>query len=154
MAAWHSGQRSGSGERDAMREEAPVSMPRSVADNDRRAWKELQAERDALAARLAEAERLLRIAALDDGEGPHMFGQDAWDDLQIFLGTADSAPAVDPERVEIARCPRCGGLPRPTLMGRTICDRCGGLDVPQPPSPTVLRQIEALNADSTTAGRE
>jgi hypothetical protein len=39
-------------------------------------------------------------------------------------------------------------------MGRTICDRCGGLDVPQPPSPTVLRQIEALNADSTTAGRE
>jgi hypothetical protein len=67
---------------------------------------------------------------------------------------ADSAPAVDPERVEIARCPRCGGLPRPTLMGRTICDRCGGLDVPQPPSPTVLRQIEALNADSTTAGRE
>jgi hypothetical protein len=37
----------------------------------------------------------------------------------------------DPERIEIARCPRCGRLPRPTLMGRTICDNCGGFDVPQ-----------------------
>jgi hypothetical protein len=112
----------------------------------------LQLERDALAARLAEAERLLHKCT--DGNGPYVLGADTWVDITQFLGTADSAPAVDPERVEIARCPRCGGLPRPTLMGRTICDRCGGLDVPQPPSPTVLRQIEALNADSTTAGRE
>jgi hypothetical protein len=42
----------------------------------------------------------------------------------------------DPEKRDwITRCPRCGGLPRPTLMGRTICDRCGGLDVPQPLDP-------------------
>lgn len=32
--------------------------------------------------------------------------------------------AVDPERVEIPRC-RCGGFPRPTLMGRMICSACG-----------------------------
>jgi len=37
---------------------------------------------------------------------------------------------IDP--VTIARCPRCGSLPRPTLMGRTICVHCGGLDVSQP----------------------
>lgn len=36
----------------------------------------------------------------------------------------------DPERVEIPRCPRCGRLPRTTLMGRLTCDACGGLDVP------------------------
>ena len=56
------------------------------------------------------------------------------------------------ERVEIARCPRCGGLPRPTLLGRTICDRCGGLDVPQPPSPTVLKQVEAISSKIVSNG--
>lgn len=39
-------------------------------------------------------------------------------------------PARDPEAVAIVRC-RCGGFPRPTLMGRTICSVCGQ-DVPQP----------------------
>lgn len=97
-------------------------------------------------ARLAEAERLLRWADSMVKDFPETYLLA----IEAFLRSADSA-AVDPERVEIARCPRCGGLPRPTLLGRTICDRCDGLDVPQPPSPTVLRQIEALNADSAPA---
>ena len=37
----------------------------------------------------------------------------------------------DPERIEIARCPRCGALPRPKLMGGTICPNCG-IEVHQP----------------------
>jgi hypothetical protein len=62
---------------------------------------------------------------------------------------ADSAASesADPERVEIARCPGCGRLPRPTLMGGMICDRCGGRDVPQPP-PRV-----AVSAASESAPR-
>jgi hypothetical protein len=113
--------------------------------------------------RLAQAERLLGIARARLAY--HNQGKTHWNACELDHEdclllkqidrhmTADSAPAVDPERVEIARCPRCGGLPRPTLMGRTICDRCGGLDVPQPPSPTVLRQIEALNADSASVSQ-
>jgi len=51
----------------------------------------------------------------------------------------------DPERIEIVRCPRCGGLPRPTLMGQTICDRCGGIEV---------HQSAPRTADTTNEGRD
>lgn len=48
----------------------------------------------------------------------------------------------DPEKLDwITRCPRCGRLPRSTLMGRTICDACGGLDVPQPLDPGAPKGI-------------
>ncbi|MGA8026444.1 MAG: hypothetical protein WB992_04810 [Bryobacteraceae bacterium] len=63
-------------------------------------------------------------------------------------------PLFKDERVEITRCPRCGGLPRPTLLGRCICDRCGGLDVPQEPSPRVLQQLEELKSSNPLAQRD
>jgi hypothetical protein len=53
----------------------------------------------------------------------------------------------DIDKVVIARCPRCGTLPRPTLMGRTICDRCGGFDVPQPPPSTSDTAAEPKRGD-------
>ena len=109
----------------------------------------LSADLAACKERLAGAYKLIEYAY--DNMGGNWPAANDWlaveDDIDAARA-AGSAPAVDPERVEIARCPRCGGLPRPTLMGRTICDRCGGLDVPQPPSSTVLRQIEDLNSDS------
>jgi rRNA maturation protein Nop10 len=60
------------------------------------------------------------------------------------------------ERVEIVRCPRCGALPRPTLMGRTICRNCG-TDVHQPApaalsSKNVVEQCAELLADGRITG--
>lgn len=87
---------------------------------------------DALAARLAEAERLLQWV---DDQG-RLDARDAFDFREMHAKyktrATDSAPAaLDLERVDIHRCPTCGALPRPSLMGGTVCPNGHG-NVQQP----------------------
>jgi hypothetical protein len=70
----------------------------------------------------------------------------------IMNGKRSETSETATARVEIARCPCCGRLPRPTLLGRAICDNCGGLDVPQPPSQKVLEQAAEVLSSKTDCG--
>lgn len=38
--------------------------------------------------------------------------------------TDSASPSHDPERIALPRC-RCGGFPRPSLMGQMVCSVCG-----------------------------
>ena len=90
-------------------------MPSEMTADERRI-EDYKAMWKASLARLAEAERLLRLlrAHIPSETG---WGQDQLDEVDTFLRTADSAPAgsirqamefEEPDSADAARCPECG----------------------------------------------